>query len=229
MKKTICFVILLVGMFHPLVINAQVDSVYYRAARWQETMKMFAEQDAKNTMSSEKLVLFIGSSSFTRWDNIENYFPQSNVLNRGFGGSITTDLLYYFDQIVLPYKPSQIVIYEGDNDIVMGMSSEDYLTDVKSLVRQIEVKLPGVPMLILSTKSCPKRDKYRKVYEEANAKMYAYAMSKPMLTYVDVYSLLLNEKGEYRIELFADDMLHINAKAYQLWADRIRPHILQKK
>lgn len=228
MKKLCCILILCFSSLFYLQGFAQVDSVYYRASTWTKTMQKFAELDTNTKLDKKNLVLFIGSSSFTRWDNIEKYFPESNVLNRGFGGSHASDLIYYAEQIIFPYQPSQIVIYEGDNDIGSGMSVEDYLVDVKALIRMIEIRMPGVPIVVLSTKSCPRRDKSRQRYEEANARMYEYAMSKPHITYVDVYSLLLDNMGNYRTELFAEDMLHINAEAYKLWADRLRPHLLKK-
>jgi hypothetical protein len=33
------------------------------------------------------------------------------VLNRGLGGSQMSDLLYYFDRVVAPYRPALVVIY----------------------------------------------------------------------------------------------------------------------
>lgn len=222
--KQLFFIIFLLLSFS--VIKAQ-DSVYYRAKTWEKVMDKFKKEDIKTPPSKNDLVLFIGSSSFTRWDKIDTYFPESNVLNRGFGGSQASDLLYYAEQIIFPYKPSQIVIYEGDNDIGSGMPIADYITDVKTLIRMIEIRLPGVPVIILSTKSSPRRDKSRLRYEEANAILYEYAMSKPHITYIDVYSLLLDNMGKYREELFAPDMLHINEEAYKLWADRIRPHLIK--
>lgn len=208
------------------IVSAQ-DSTYHRAVTWEKTMRKFNEKDKISPPSSDKLILFIGSSSFTRWDNIEDYFSGYNVINRGFGGSIAADLIYYAEDIVFPYKPSQIVIYEGDNDIGSGMPVCEYMTDMKTLLRLIEIRLPGVPVIVLSIKGSPRRDISRTKYEEANVKMYEYTQSKRYITFLDVYSSLLDNMGNYRNELFAEDSLHINKDAYKLWADIIRPHLIK--
>lgn len=203
------------------------DSIYYRAKIWDKKIQEFILNDKKITPDEGKKILFIGSSSFTRWDNIQKYFPGYNIVNRGFGASVTSDLIYYAEQIIFPYNYSQIVIYEGDNDIGGGMAVNDFIDDIKTLVRMIEIRLPGVPVLILSVKSCPKRDKSRKLYEEANVKLYEFSLTKKHVTFVDVYSSLLDNMGNYKQELFAPDLLHINGKAYDLWAEKIRPYLVK--
>lgn len=48
-------------------------------------------------------VLFIGSSSIRLWPNLDRIFPCRTVLNRGFGGSQMSDVLFYFDRLVARY------------------------------------------------------------------------------------------------------------------------------
>jgi len=59
-------------------------------------------------------VVFTGSSSIKSWKNINEYFPEHNIINTGFGGSQMSDLLYYSNQLILNFNPSQVFIYEGD-------------------------------------------------------------------------------------------------------------------
>ena len=61
----------------------------------------------------EHAILFVGSSSFTLWKDVQDYFPGYAIINRGFGGSTLPDLIRYADQIIIPLKPKQIVIYCG--------------------------------------------------------------------------------------------------------------------
>ena len=203
------------------------DSIYHRAKIWEGDMRRFAKQDSLDAPNGNKLVLFVGSSTFARWDKIKTHLAGYNVLNRGFGGSSAGDLLYYSGRMIFPYKPSQIVLYEGDNDINDGMSPDDFLDDMKALVRLTELRLPGVPVVILSVKSSPARDKFRTSYEEVNAKLYAYSLTKRHVTFVDTYSLLLDGRGNYKTNLYDKDMLHINDDAYVLWAERIKPHLIK--
>ncbi len=63
-------------------------------------------------------ILFVGSSSFTKWANVQDYFPLYPIINRGFGGSSLPDVIQYANDIIFPYQPKQIVIYCGENDIL---------------------------------------------------------------------------------------------------------------
>jgi lysophospholipase L1-like esterase len=225
MKKR--FYLIIVVYFITTLLHAQ-DSVYHRADAWNKKIAEFKKEDTKRD-SSKRPILFIGSSSFTRWSKLNSYFPNHEVLNRGFGGSHASDLIYYAEQIIFPNKPSQIFIYEGDNDLGSNMTVDEFLTDIKTLVRLIEIHLPGVPVGILSIKYSPSRHRFRDKYEDANLKLYEFALSKKHLTFIDVASLLIDEHGNYRKNLFAEDMLHVNETAYTLWAERIRPHLITNK
>ena len=65
----------------------------------------------------KKLVVFAGSSSIRMWKDVHDYYPGFNVINNGFGGSQFSDLLYFYNQLILKQKPDILFIYEGDNDI----------------------------------------------------------------------------------------------------------------
>ena len=74
-------------------------------------------------------VLFVGSSSIRLWPDLKADFPGVNVIQRGFGGSQIDQVVYYAPRIVLPYKPSVIVLYAGDNDLAAGRTPEQILAD----------------------------------------------------------------------------------------------------
>src|SRR5580692_8032994 len=75
----------------------------------------FKAQDAQ-TPPAKGQILFIGSSSFTRWTDVQSYFPTHPILNRAFGGSTLPDVIRYVNDIVFPYQPKQVVLYCGEND-----------------------------------------------------------------------------------------------------------------
>ena len=62
-------------------------------------------------------ILLAGSSSFTKWKDINQYFPGYPIINRGFGGSNLLDLTNYVQETILKYNPKQIFIYCGENDL----------------------------------------------------------------------------------------------------------------
>lgn len=62
----------------------------------------------------KQLVLFTGSSSIRMWNDIQEYFPEYNVVNNGFGGSQFSDLIYFYNKLIIPHQPEILFIYEGD-------------------------------------------------------------------------------------------------------------------
>ena len=65
-------------------------------------------------------ILFVGSSSFAFWKTMQEDLKEYPVINRGFGGSELSHAILYADKIILPYRPKQVVIYSGENDIAVG-------------------------------------------------------------------------------------------------------------
>src|SRR5687767_4486166 len=86
------------------------------AQPFADDIAAFKKQDSIK-FPAKNSILFIGSSSFTMWNDIRNYFPGYPIINRAFGGSSLPDLIRYASKIVFPYKPKQIVIYCGENDL----------------------------------------------------------------------------------------------------------------
>ena len=76
---------------------------------WQD-IQNFKHQDSLHTPPA-KAILLIDSSSFTKWTDVQDYFPGYTILNRGFGGSTLQDVIRYADDIIFKYNPKQIVIY----------------------------------------------------------------------------------------------------------------------
>ena len=76
-------------------------------------------------------ILFVGSSSIRKWEDVQSYFPDETVINRGFGGSELTDAIRYANDIIIPYHPREIVIYSGENDLAYS----DTITPVIVLKR----------------------------------------------------------------------------------------------
>jgi hypothetical protein len=57
-------------------------------------IKAFAKQDSM-AKPPEGAILLIGSSSFTKWKDVGDYFPDKTIVNRAFGGSSLPHLIDY--------------------------------------------------------------------------------------------------------------------------------------
>ena len=174
-------------------------------------------------------ILFVGSSSFTRWNNIESYFPGYTVINRGFGGSSLPDVIRYSNEIIFPYQPKQVIIYCGENDI----ASSDTVTAAivfkrfTQLFEGIRQHLPRASIVFISMKPSPSRSHLMPLMEEANGKIKGFLSKDPNTLFLDVYHLMLNKEGKPLNELFGPDSLHMNEKGYAIWQKAITPILLK--
>jgi lysophospholipase L1-like esterase len=182
----------------------------------------------KESFPPANAILFVGSSSFTKWKDVQDYFPGYKIINRGFGGSSLNDVTHYAQDIIIPYKPKQIVIYCGENDIATGnVTATDVFQRFTELFNLIRNSLPDVNLVYVSMKPSPSRDKLRPVFENANIMIRQFLSSYPETEYVDVYHPMLAADGKLRPELYEKDMLHMNAKGYAIWKKEIEPVLLK--
>lgn len=177
-------------------------------------------------VKKKKLIVFTGSSSIRIWNDLKTDFPNHNVLNRGFGGSEMSDLVYFAKPLILNYKPTAVFIYEGDNDISAGRSVEVILANADKLVTQIRQQLPAkVKIIFISAKPSVARWQLKTKYEDFNRQLKQWTTTKKNVLYVDVWTPMLDEKGEVQKDLFMTDNLHMNRKGYDLWKKAISPYL----
>lgn len=217
----------LLSLFFTLFLVVSVAAQYPRASLWTNTMANFAAADAAGVPSG--VVLFAGSSTFTMWNSLATDFPESKVLNRAFGGSMMTDLLYYFGQVVAPYSPRQVVLYEGDNDLhETGKSADEFFEEVVAMCRLINVYYPNARILLVSVKPSPSRTATFPKYEAANALMKSYADKYAHIDYADTWTPMLKTDGTPDTSYFLSDRLHMNASGYAIWKTVLEPFLLKE-
>ncbi len=172
-------------------------------------------------------ILFIGSSSFTYWQDAQNYFPGHPIINRAFGGSSLTHLIHYANDIIFPYNPKQIVIYCGENDLAASdtVTAQIVFKRFQTLFSIIREKLPEVPVVFVSIKPSPSRAHILPKVKEANKLIKKYLRKQSNAAFVDVYSKMVNKDGSIKEEIFLEDRLHMNKTGYIIWQKAIAPYL----
>jgi lysophospholipase L1-like esterase len=193
---------------------------------FQKEIDEFKKEDRKS-FPPKDAILFVGSSSFTKWKDVQSYFPGYVIINRGFGGSGLNDVIGYADSIIIPYHPRQVVIYCGDNDIAAGASAQEVLKRVTRLFTVVRRQLPDANILFVSIKPSPSRASFMPVVEEANSLVRQFLSAHPKTGFVDVYHPMLGKDGKPRPELFVEDNLHMNAEGYKIWRDVMKPYLIR--
>lgn len=202
------------------------NSYAQQAAPFYQEIQAFKQQDSINPPPADA-ILFIGSSSIRGWSDVQNYFPEYKIINRGFGGSTLPDVIRYAPDIIYPYKPSQIVIYAGENDFPSSQSvtADTVFKRFTQLFGMIRAELPKTNILFVSIKPSPSRLKYMPEMVKANGMIRKYLKKKTRAEYADVYSKMLLADGSPMPDIFKADRLHMNEKGYAIWQKVIRPYL----
>lgn len=218
LKKTIlCLAIFIIGK----AISAQSVCPSF----WNDILQ-FKKADSVQ-MPPKNTILFTGSSSFTRWDNVQDHFPGYPIINRGFGGSQLTDVIRYAYDVILPYAPKQIVVYCGENDLASGESvkAEDVVLRFKTLFGIIRQNLPQTTIHFVSIKPSPSRQHLLHEFREANRQIKAFLQKQQRAGFINVYDAMLAADGSPRKDIFVEDNLHMNAEGYRIWQRILFPYL----
>lgn len=216
LRKHYIFFFLLIG----------ISNAYSQEAPFANEIRRFKMQDSTHFPPSGA-ILFVGSSSFTKWNDVQDYFPGYPIINRGFGGSSFPDIIRYANEIIFPYQPRQVVIYCGDNDINASDSvrASTVFNRFQTLFNMIREKMPGENIVFVSIKPSPSRAAQRPRQAAANELIAAFLAKQTNAYYVDVASRMLNPDGRAIPSIFLSDSLHMNASGYAIWQKAILPYL----
>jgi lysophospholipase L1-like esterase len=191
--------------------------------RFAEAIESFEARD-RESPPAEGGILFIGSSSIRGWD-LEAFFEDLPVINRGFGGSRIADSVYFADRIVLPYRPRVIVFYAGENDVNGGKSPRAVADDFEEFVGKVRAELPETRIVFIGLKPSPSRWGRIEQFRETNRLIEDYIATQEGMVFIDVEPAMLDENGEPRGEMYRTDRLHLTREGYEVWAELVRPHL----
>ncbi|AWV98182.1 SGNH/GDSL hydrolase family protein [Arcticibacterium luteifluviistationis] len=162
--------------------------------------------------------VFYGSSSFRLWESVNSDLADDQIINLAFGGSTMEACQHYFERIVLPYAPSKMVIYAGDNDIGNGSTPEEILESFTKLYHKIRANFNDIPLTFLSIKPSPSRwDQVEKI-KKTNRLIKHFISADIHCKYIDIFEPMLDENKKVKKELFIEDGLHMNAAGYAIWS-----------
>jgi lysophospholipase L1-like esterase len=218
MKK----ILLLLVVLLPLAASAQTAPPF-----WSDILA-FKKLDSIQA-PPRQAILFVGSSSFTRWQDLPSYFPDYPVFNRGFGGSTLVDVIRYTYDVILPYRPKQVVIYCGENDLAYSdtVSAAEVIRRFQTLHAMIRQNLPAASIDYVSIKPSPVRAHMQNRAREANKGIQAFIQTQPNTHFIDIYGPMLDARGNMREELYVGDRLHMNADGYAIWKRIIQPYLVR--
>ena len=213
-----------------LVLLFAICVIQSNAQPFINEINAFRKADSINSPVKDP-ILFIGSSSFTNWKDVSVSFPKHTIINRGFGGSSLTDIIYFNQETILKYKPKQIYIYCGENDFAASdtITPQIVFERFETLYKIIRTNLGSkIPVLYVSIKPSVARWSMEDKFVTANSLIRNFINKQKQTQFLDVHSAMLDTNGEVYKDIFIADKLHMNAKGYAIWQKIIAPTLVKQ-
>lgn len=187
--------------------------------------------------AGEAQLVFLGDSITQGWEGKgkamwEQHFAPMKAANFGTGGDRTEHVLWRlangnFDGL----KPKLVVLMIGTNNTGHQgrdgyvCTAQQTADGVKEILAVLEKKCPEAKVLLLGIfpRGADAMDKFRVQNEETNAIIKGYADGKRVF-WKDLGSVFLAKDGTLSKEIMPD-LLHLNEKGYQMWAEAILPDV----
>ncbi|MGF1850276.1 GDSL-type esterase/lipase family protein [Vibrio satsumensis] len=203
------------------------DSEILKAVALQSEIQQRGHSMSRYIMTSDNhrhfspqadLVMF--GDSITEWAPWADIFRDISMVNRGLAGDTTSGMLRRIDT-TLNVKPKLVCFMAGINDLAQGYDVEHIY---QNYIDMLEVwQENDIRILVQSTLYVgSKLQGLNPLVELLNSKISEYC-DQQGIAFLDVNSVLSPNKllsNEYSC-----DDLHLNAKAYQAWAEVLQSTI----
>ncbi|NLN51171.1 MAG: lysophospholipase [Acholeplasmataceae bacterium] len=171
-------------------------------------------------------IVFLGDS-ITEGFNVYEFFNGLNVYNRGISGDTTVGVLKRLEQSVFQLKPGIVVILIGTNDLaLLTQSTKEVSERIKEIVKAIRAELKTVKIILQSI--YPVNYSVNKASVNLRTNTLIKEINQQLkiikdITYLDIYSLLIDETGNLN-KNYTDDGLHINNLGYEFIAKQLKKY-----
>jgi len=195
---------------------------------------MYWYEDEVKHLEKERLkrghdpeIIFYGSSTIRMWSSLSTDFPKKDIVNLGFGGSTLAACVWFFQRIMVDYKPKALYVYAGDNDLSDGRHPEEVLIFFQQLAIHTANRFGDLPCYFISLKPSPSRWNMAEQFKYTNNLIESEIIKvNKNWTFIDVFKKMLDKAGNPMPELFLEDGLHLNEKGYKLWKEIVNPYLI---
>jgi len=197
-------------------------------AGWMERHESFNKRVAQGNVD----LLLIGDSITHGWEGEgkeiwEKYYAPRNAVNLGIGGDRTQHVLWRLDNgNVEGIAPKLAVLMIGTNNAGSN-TSEEIAEGVAAIVKSLREKLPETKVLVLAifSRGANNDDAGRRKNEGAN-EIIAKLADGEMVHFLNINEAFLDDDGALPLDVMPD-LLHPNAKGYQIWADAMEDKVAE--
>ena len=176
--------------------------------------------------------VMIGDSITHSWSKYPSVFKGVNLLNLGFPGDRTQNVLWRIENGALDgISPKLVTLMIGTNNMhdtkkaYPADKPQDIFTGIKAIVAEVRTRLPKSKIVIFSVfprKEGSENDRAK----EVNAMLPQLADGK-YVSHIDLNRFFSNENGQQDKRFYNRDLLHFNEEGYLAWAKALKP-LLEK-
>ncbi len=211
------------GKTHSAVVAA--DRFNWWGKRHFGVLEQVADGDVDLILVGDSITHGFDNAGKAMWDK---YYAPRNAVNMGFSGDRTQHVLWRFDHGEIDgISPKLAVMMIGTNNSNGKDNTAEEIADgIKAICAKMRTKLPKTKILILAifprgAKPSPQREK------NAKASLLASEIADgEMIFYLDINDKFLTADGTLGKDIMPD-LLHPNAKGYQIWAEAIEPTVAE--
>jgi lysophospholipase L1-like esterase len=232
-----------------------VDTVHPGQPPIEQADQPMARTDANSLKAHDQLmakrtqgkidVYFLGDSITRRWgasdrqyaDLLKNWtenFKGWNAADFGWGADKTQNMLWRLEQGELDgVNPKVIVLMAGTNNIGKlsptddtGVRAAETVRGVAAVLKELRTRAPNATIVLMGI--TPRNDNVQvmPIVDAANRGIARLADGH-RTRYLNINAQLVDARGRL-LPGMTKDGLHLTAKAYQLWADALKPLLVER-
>jgi len=206
---------------HPLGATDAAGSAH---EDWGDRLNAYKESDRSNPQPPGGII-FVGGSTIALWTSMADDLEPYQVINRGLPGATIADFTRLAETLIIPYRPAQIVLYAGSNDLANGMMPRAVFHDYHRFIDTMSVALPATLVTYLSIMYSPERWDMREAVRVTNHLISSYTRDRPHAEFINASALVLGDDGQPLADLYTDG-LHLNRAGYERLISAIRPNLV---
>jgi len=215
-----------------------IDKRRHNSPRYFTKVEEFKKQNIKPGS-----IIFLGNSITEGYD-LEQFYNNSEYINRGIAGDMTSGVLQRLDEIIARH-PEKIVLLIGINDISRGIDNKEILNNYEKILKKIKNESPDTKVLVVSVLPVQNTFSFRRFLVntayflsfvrpyDINGKIVEFNKDLRKLAkkygyqYIDIHDNFTDPKGNFLNSEYASDYVHLNEKGYALMTKLLKPHLLR--
>lgn len=220
----------------PAPVRAQIGPVQ----RTDSNSALAHQQLIEKTKRGKIDVYFTGDSITRRWGatdypaflaNWNKNFHGWNAANFGWGGDSTNNILWRMQNGELDGIAPKVFVLQGGTNNLPGNGPapdskiEEVVTSIKSIIELFQKRSPDSKIVLTAVFPRNQNPALTPAIQRINEQLEKLADGK-QIRFVNIFDKLADTSGSL-LPGMSEDGLHFTEKSYQVWADALRPILLE--